>query len=47
LVPFFLQGVADVAQADALFQADRIHPIAAAHPQLLQNVWPQVKKILP
>jgi len=47
LLPFFLQGVADVAQADTLFQADRIHPVAAAHPQLLQNVWPQVKKILP
>lgn len=47
LVPFFLHGVADVAQADSLFQADRIHPVAAAHPQLLQNVWPQVKKILP
>ena len=47
LLPFFLQGVADVAQADTLFQSDRIHPVAAAHPQLLQNVWPQVKKILP
>ena len=39
LVPFLLAGVADAPQADALFQADRIHPTAAAHPRLLANVW--------
>ena len=39
LVPFLLHGVADVPQADSLFQADRIHPIEAAHPTILENVW--------
>ena len=39
LVPFLLKGVADAPQADSLFQADRIHPTAAAHPQMLDNVW--------
>ena len=39
LVPFLLKGVADVPQAEALFQADRIHPKEAAHPQMLDNVW--------
>ena len=39
LVPFLLAGVADGPQADSLFQADRIHPTAAAHPRLLANVW--------
>ena len=41
LVPFLLKGVADApqAQAEALFQADRIHPKEAAHPLMLDNVW--------
>jgi acyl-CoA thioesterase-1 len=39
LVPFLLAGVADGPQADRLFQPDRIHPIAQAHPQILANVW--------
>jgi acyl-CoA thioesterase-1 len=39
LVPFLLKGVADVPQAESLFQPDRIHPIAAAHPTILDNVW--------
>jgi acyl-CoA thioesterase I len=39
LVPFLLKGVADGPQAESLFQADRIHPIAAAHPTILANVW--------
>lgn len=47
LVPFFLKGVADSPRADELFQADRIHPTQAAHPTLLANVWPTLKKILP
>jgi acyl-CoA thioesterase-1 len=29
-----------------MFQADRIHPVAAAHPTILNNVWPAVKKLL-
>ncbi len=46
LVPFFLKGVADIADPTALFQADRIHPKAAAHPTMLGNVWPELKKQL-
>lgn len=46
LVPFFLKGVADGPGADRMFQADRIHPIAEAHPQLLSNVWPELRKLL-
>ena len=49
LVPFFLKGVGDGANgADptAMFQADRIHPKEEAHPLMLDNVWPQLKKLL-
>lgn len=47
LVPFLLQGIADAPDAANLFQADRIHPIAAAQPRMLDNVWPQLRKLLP
>lgn len=43
LVPFMLRGVADKTE---LFQADRIHPAAAAHPTILNNIWPQLKPLL-
>ena len=46
LVPFLLKGVADGPQADTLFQTDRIHPVAAAHPAILDNVWPVLKPLL-
>jgi acyl-CoA thioesterase-1 len=46
LVPFFLKGVADVDNADAMFQSDRIHPVEAAHPIMLGNVWPVLRKLL-
>ena len=46
LVPFLLAGVADGPQAEALFQADRIHPKAEAHPRMLDNVWPQLQPLL-
>ena len=46
LVPFLLSGVADGDDAARLFQADRIHPKAEAHPQMLANVWPELKKLL-
>ena len=46
LVPFLLKGVADAPQADALFQADRIHPKEAAHPVMLDNVWPTLAPLL-
>ncbi|MEZ5607076.1 MAG: arylesterase [Burkholderiaceae bacterium] len=47
LVPFLLKGVADGADPTKLFQADRIHPTAAAHPIMLGNVWPTLKTLLP
>ena len=47
LVPFFLKDVADVPNAADFFQSDRIHPTAAAHPILLNNVWPALKRLLP
>jgi acyl-CoA thioesterase-1 len=51
LVPFFFQGLVDhIAKSpgaqdptDAWFQADRIHPLAKAHPFILQGVWPTLK----
>ncbi|MDM0045777.1 arylesterase [Variovorax dokdonensis] len=46
LVPFLLEGVADAADPAPLFQADRIHPNATAQPRMLDNVWPQLRKIL-
>jgi acyl-CoA thioesterase-1 len=46
LVPFFLKGIADVPDAAQWFQADRIHPKAEAHPRMLANVWPEIKKNL-
>lgn len=49
VVPFLLKGIADkanAADAAALFQADRIHPRAEAHPQMLDNVWPALRKLL-
>jgi acyl-CoA thioesterase I len=47
LVPFLLKGVADRPDADALFQPDRIHPRAEAHPTMLANVWPALRALLP
>ena len=46
LVPFLLKGVADGPNAATLFQADRIHPLAQAHPIILNTLWPTVKKLL-
>ena len=46
LVPFFLLGVADHEDPLKMFQADRIHPKAEAHPIMLANVWPELKKLL-
>ena len=37
LVPFMLEGVAD---KPTLFQSDRLHPSAEAHPIILANIWP-------
>lgn len=42
-VPFLLAGV---AEHQDWFQPDQIHPLAKAHPQILQNVWPTVRPLL-
>jgi len=46
VLPFFLKGIADAPDSLKWFQADRIHPLAAAHPLILANVWPALKKEL-
>jgi acyl-CoA thioesterase-1 len=46
VVPFVLKGVADGPDPTSQFQADRIHPREEAHPQILNNVWPELKKLI-
>ena len=46
LLPFIFKGIADRPDADDWFQADRIHPVAKAHPIILDNVWPLLKPML-
>ena len=43
LAPFLLEGLADQPQ---MFQADQLHPIEAAQPRLLDNVYPALKPLL-
>ena len=44
LVPFLLQGI---ALHPELMQEDGLHPTAAAQPEVLDNVWPALAKMLP
>ncbi|MBC5764231.1 arylesterase [Ramlibacter albus] len=46
VVPFLLQGMVDGADPLKWFQADRIHPREEAQPRMLDNVWPELKKLL-
>ncbi len=46
LLPFMLKGVADGPQPEALFQADRIHPLEAAHPTIMASVWQALEPLL-
>jgi len=43
LVPFLFEGFGD---DNAMFQPDRIHPVAAAQTKLLDNVWSALKPML-
>lgn len=43
LLPFLLEGV---ALQPGMLQADGLHPVAAAQPKLLDNVWPVLKPLL-
>ena len=46
LTPFLLKGVADRPDAQDWFQGDRIHPLAKAHPLMLEQVWQGLKPLL-
>jgi acyl-CoA thioesterase-1 len=43
LAPFMLEGVAAKPE---LFQPDRLHPLADAHPVILGNIWPYLLPIV-
>jgi acyl-CoA thioesterase-1 len=43
LVPFLFEGFGDDS---AMFQPDRIHPVAAAQEKVLDNVWGTLKPLL-
>ena len=43
LVPFLFDGFGD---DNTMFQPDRVHPVAAAQPKLLDNVWRELKPLL-
>ena len=43
VVAFMFEGFGDDL---SLFQADRIHPTAAAQPRILANVWPALQPLL-
>jgi acyl-CoA thioesterase-1 len=46
LVPFMLKGVADRPDAEDWFQPDHLHPLAKAHPVILDNIWTALKPLL-
>lgn len=43
LVPFLLDGIVEHPE---LFQADQLHPTAAAQPRILDNVWRTLEPVL-
>ena len=43
LVPFLLEGVASDPK---LMQDDGLHPVAAAEPMVLDNVWPSIASMM-
>ncbi|BCB27812.1 esterase TesA [Sulfurimicrobium lacus] len=43
LLPFLLEGMADKRD---MFQADNLHPTAAAQPIVLENVWKRLRPLL-
>jgi acyl-CoA thioesterase-1 len=45
-VPFLLQGLVEGPDPLKMFQQDRIHPREEAQPIMLDNVWPELKKML-
>lgn len=43
LVPFIFDGFVG---EEAMFQADRVHPVAAAQPKILETIWRELKPML-
>jgi acyl-CoA thioesterase-1 len=43
LVPFLLEGLVDKPE---MFQADQLHPTAAAQARIVDNVWPTLEPLL-
>ena len=43
LVPFMMEGFAD---QPGYFQADGLHPVAAAQPLILDTIWRELKPLL-
>jgi acyl-CoA thioesterase-1 len=43
LLPFLLEPI---AEDDAAFQSDRLHPTAAAQPKILDHVWQSLRPLL-
>jgi acyl-CoA thioesterase-1 len=43
LVPFILEGV---ALEDGMMQDDGLHPTAAGQPRILDNLWPEVDRLI-
>lgn len=43
LVPFLLEGFADQPN---YFQADQLHPTAAAQPKILDTLWPPLERLI-
>ena len=41
--PFLLESVGDQVE---LMQSDGIHPTSSAQPQLLENIWPEIKRMI-
>ena len=46
VVPFMLAGLNEGPDPAALYQSDRIHPRAEAHPRVLENIWPALRPLL-
>jgi acyl-CoA thioesterase-1 len=46
LVPFIFKGFGDRPDSEDWFQGDHIHPVAKAHPIILDNIWPTLQPLL-
>ena len=44
--PHVVRALEGVADQPKMFQADRLHPSAEAHPIILANIWPKFKPLV-